>query len=108
VLLVTVPLTAIRTAEPPAPRAPRHLLADIRHGLRLVAGHRVRRALAASSAVSNLAFAVASAVTVIFWTRDLVDQRGAAAQPVLLRRLQPGRGPVAGGRRAEPGPAGAR
>jgi Na+/melibiose symporter-like transporter len=106
-LASAVSLTAIRTAEPPAPRAPRHLLADVRHGLRLVAEDRVLRALAASSAVSNLAFAVASAVTVIFWTRDLrltpaaigamvgagalATVLGAALTPWLGRRLGPDR-----------------
>jgi hypothetical protein len=107
VLASAVSLTALRTAEPPAPRALRHLLADIRHGLRLVAGDRVLRALAASSAVSNLAFAVASAVTVIFGTRDLrltpaaigamvaagalATVLGAALTPWLGRRLGPDR-----------------
>jgi MFS family permease len=66
-------LLAIRTPEEaPPPRTGRPRLgAEIREGVAVVAGDPVLRALAASSAASNLAFAVASAVTMIFLSRTL-------------------------------------
>jgi MFS family permease len=66
-------LLAIRTSEPapvpPARRVP--LRAQIADGWRFVAGDPVIRATAVTSALGNLAFAVAGAVSVVFMVRDL-------------------------------------
>jgi MFS family permease len=68
-----VSLLAIRTPEPAPPppvgRVP--LRTQIGAGLRFVLGDRVIRATAVTSALGNLSFAVASAVTVVFMVRDL-------------------------------------
>jgi MFS family permease len=66
-------LRAIRAAEPKLPVAanrPR-LRGQIAEGLRFVAGSPLLRATAITSAASNLAFAIASAVTVVFMVRTL-------------------------------------
>lgn len=47
------------------------LWSRIREGLRFVLHHRVLRATALASAASNLSFAIASAVTFVFLSRDL-------------------------------------
>jgi MFS family permease len=68
-----VSLLAIRTPEP-APVRPvdrPNLSAEIVAGLRFVLRNRVLRATALASAASNVAFAIASAVTVIFLARTL-------------------------------------
>jgi MFS family permease len=66
-------LVAIRTPEPaPAPPARRvRLRAQIAAGWRFVAGDPVIRATAVTSALGNVAFAVAGAVSVVFMVRDL-------------------------------------
>jgi MFS family permease len=66
-------LLAIRTPEPTpvAPDRPEPLRRRIVVGLRFVAGTPVLRATAITSALGNLAFAVASAVTVVFMVRTL-------------------------------------
>ncbi|NED94476.1 MFS transporter [Phytoactinopolyspora alkaliphila] len=66
-------LLAIRTPEPAPPRSaerPR-LSAQVREGLTFVLRNRVLGALALASALANFAFAVASAVTIIFLSRTL-------------------------------------
>jgi MFS family permease len=66
-------LLAVRTAEPPPvvdPVRPR-LGPQIVEGLRFVWRHRLLRATAAASAASNLSFALASAVTILFMSRTL-------------------------------------
>ena len=68
-----VSLLAIRATEPEVPAAagrPR-LRAQIAEGLRLVAGTPVLRATAITSATGNLAFAIASAVSIVFMVRTL-------------------------------------
>jgi MFS family permease len=67
-----VSLLFIRTREAPvdAPQ-PSPLRTRIAEGLRFVAGDPVLRATAVTSALGNLAFAVASAVTVVFMVRTL-------------------------------------
>lgn len=68
-----VSLLAIRAREEPAPRLERpHLGREIREGLAVVVRSPVLRATAAASAFSNVAFAVASAVTVLFLARELL------------------------------------
>lgn len=65
-------LLAIRTRETRARARPTTTLrADIREGLRFVLHHRVLRSVAAASALSNLSFAIGSAVTMIFLLRTL-------------------------------------
>lgn len=68
-----VSLLTIHTPEPahrPAADRPR-LRTQIREGLVFVARNPVLRATALASAASNFAFAIASAVTFIFWARTL-------------------------------------
>lgn len=68
-----VTLTAIRAREEPvdpdASAGP--LWARVGEGVRFVVGHPVLRATAIASAVSNLSFAIASSVTILFLVRDL-------------------------------------
>lgn len=65
-------LLGIRVHEPaPEPEAPRRLRHRIAEGVGYVAHDRTLRALALGSAASNLSFAIASAVTVVFLVRDL-------------------------------------
>lgn len=66
-------LIGIRTPEPPpVPPARRvRLRAQIAEGWRFVAGDPVIRATAVTSALGNMAFAVAGAVSVVFMVRDL-------------------------------------
>jgi MFS family permease len=65
-------LLGIRAHEPaPEPEVPRHLGHRIAEGVRYVANDRTLRTLALGSAASNLSFAIASAVTVVFLVRDL-------------------------------------
>jgi MFS family permease len=100
-----VSLVFIRTPEaaPPAPERRLPLRTQIADGLRFVAGDRVIRATAVTSALGNFSFAVASAVTVVFMVRDLglsaigvglvvasgsvTVMAGAAATPWLARRF---------------------
>lgn len=66
-------LAAIRTREP-APGPPgttTGLRAEIAEGVRYVAGTSALRAIAATGAAGNLAFAIASAVTIVFMVRTL-------------------------------------
>ncbi|HZA03167.1 MAG TPA: MFS transporter [Propionibacteriaceae bacterium] len=66
-------LLGVRSSEPPAAvdaSRPR-LSAQIRDGLRFVWCHPLLRATAAASAASNLSFALASAVTILFMSRTL-------------------------------------
>lgn len=99
-------LAAIRTRETPAPRDPAsrpRLWADVRAGLVFVLATRVLLGTAVTSAASNLAFAVASAVTFLFMS-DVVGlsatgigvvvavgavaaMAGAALTPRLARRF---------------------
>lgn len=67
-----VALLAIRTDEVarPAPNQPR-LRHEIIEGLQIVCRTRLLRATAITSAAGNFAFAVASAVTIIFMSRSL-------------------------------------
>ncbi|WP_331714507.1 MFS transporter [Auraticoccus cholistanensis] len=73
-LVSAASLLAIRTVEP-APAAPAtgrvRLRAQVGEGLAFVVRNPVLRATAATSATSNVAFAIASAVTFIFWVRTL-------------------------------------
>ena len=98
-------LTAIRTQEPalPPPTARKNLRAQIAEGLRFVSRNPVLRATALTSAASNFAFAMASAVTLIFLARTLqlsataigllvaagsaAPMLAAAATPRLSRRI---------------------
>ncbi|MFE5291887.1 MFS transporter [Isoptericola sp. NPDC056618] len=66
-------LLGIRAREPsPRPTGPGSTLrAEIAEGMRFVMRNRVLRSLAVASALSNLSFAVASAVTMIFLARTL-------------------------------------
>jgi MFS family permease len=100
-----VSLLAIRRREDGPPAAPDRpsMRRQIGEGLRFVAGNRILRATALTSASGNFAFAVASAVTIIFLSRDLdlsagligdvlaigalAAMAGAAATPWLARRL---------------------
>lgn len=97
-------LALIRTPEagPPATTAPR-MARSIREGLGYVLRRPVLRATAAAGAMSNVAFAALGSVTFIFFVRDLhlsagtigivmsagalAAMAGAAAAPVLARRL---------------------
>lgn len=100
-----VSLLAIRTREP-APERPvarPRLAHQIVGGLAFVARNRVLRAIAVTSALNNVAFAVASAVNMIFLTRTLglsaavigvvvavgalAAMAGAAVTPWLSRRF---------------------
>lgn len=67
-------LLGIRAPEArPEPHPASHgLRAQIAEGLRYVLGNRVLRATALASALSNLSFAVASAVTIVFLVRELL------------------------------------
>lgn len=68
-----VSLLAIRTHEPTHPpviERPR-LRTQIREGLAFVGRNPILRAIALANATSNFAFAIASAVTFIFWARTL-------------------------------------
>jgi MFS family permease len=67
-------LLAIRTREPvpQQPPARPRLMHQIREGLTFVTRNRVLSALAMTSAMSNFAFAIASAVIVIFLSRTLL------------------------------------
>jgi MFS family permease len=64
-------LLAIRTTEPAPRRTTNSLRAQIREGLSFVRRTRVLAALVLTSALGNFAFALASAVTMIFLIRDL-------------------------------------
>ncbi|RJL35893.1 MFS transporter [Bailinhaonella thermotolerans] len=65
-------LLAIRAREPAPPAArPGRLAAEIGEGLAFVARNRLLRATAITSAAGNLAFAIASAVNVVFMVRTL-------------------------------------
>ncbi len=66
-------LLAIRTREPARPPADDrpNLRTQIAEGLAFVGRNPILRATATASATSNFAFAVASAVTFIFWARTL-------------------------------------
>ncbi|HEY4568214.1 MAG TPA: MFS transporter [Kribbella sp.] len=66
-----VSLLAIRATEDVVRRESRGLWPEIREGLAYVARHRVIRAIAVTSAVNNFAFAVASAVNLVFLVRTL-------------------------------------
>jgi MFS family permease len=66
-----VSLLAIRAREDVVRREPRGLWPEIHEGLAYVMGHRVIRVLALTSAVNNFAFAVASAVNLVFLVRVL-------------------------------------
>lgn len=67
-------LLAIRTPEPVPQQPPvrPRLMPQIREGLTFVTRNRVLLALAMTSAMSNFAFAIASAVIVIFLSRTLL------------------------------------
>lgn len=60
-----------REPEPETPETRTSLGADILEGLRFVLGNSVLRATMIASALSNLSFAIASAVSVIFLVRTL-------------------------------------
>jgi MFS family permease len=64
-------LIAIRTREPAAPARPdqARLGTEIYEGLRFLAGNRLLRATAFTSAAGNFAFAVASTVSLLFMVR---------------------------------------
>ncbi|WP_202797087.1 MFS transporter [Kribbella flavida] len=64
-------LLGIRTAEPAPRRTEGSLREQIRAGLTFVLRTRVLRSLVLSSALGNFAFALASAVTMIFLVREL-------------------------------------
>jgi MFS family permease len=66
-----VSLMAIRAVEDVVRREPRGLWSEIREGLGYVARNRVLRAIAATSAMNNFAFAIASAVNLVFLVRTL-------------------------------------
>lgn len=68
-----VSLLAIRAPEPeiPAPAERSRLRGQIAEGLRFVAGTPVLRSTAITSAAGNLAFAIASAVSIVFMVRTL-------------------------------------
>ncbi|HEY3556500.1 MAG TPA: MFS transporter [Kribbella sp.] len=98
-----VSLLAIRAQEDVVRRADRGLWQDIREGLVYVARHRAIRAIAITSAMNNFAFAIASAVNVVFLVRALrlsptligivlavgsvAAMAGAALTPRLARRF---------------------
>jgi MFS family permease len=66
-----VSLLAIRAVEDVVRREPRGLWSEIREGLGYVARNRVLRAIAVTSAMNNFAFAIASAVNLVFLVRTL-------------------------------------
>lgn len=68
-----VTLAAIGTSEPAAEPDPRPAVLgrEVGEGLRFVWRHPLLRATAVASALSNVAFAVASAVAFLFWYRTL-------------------------------------
>ncbi|TDO68547.1 MFS transporter [Kribbella sp. VKM Ac-2571] len=66
-----VSLLAIRSEEHVVRRESRGLWPEIREGLAYVARHRAIRVIAVTSAVNNFAFAVASAVNLVFLVRTL-------------------------------------
>ncbi|WP_350281394.1 MFS transporter [Kribbella sp. HUAS MG21] len=96
-------LLAIRAREDVVRRADRGLWLEIREGLGYVVRHRALRAIAVTSAVNNFAFAIASAVNVLFLVRTLglsptwigivlavgsvAAMAGAAVTPRLARRF---------------------
>lgn len=96
-------LLAIRAQENVVPRTDRALWREIREGLVYVVRHRGLRAIAVTSAVNNFAFAIASAVSVLFLVRTLrltpslvgvvlavgsvAAMAGAAVTPRLARRF---------------------
>jgi MFS family permease len=98
-----VSLLAIRAQENVVPRTDRALWREIREGLVYVVRHRGLRAIAVASAVNNFAFAIASAVSVLFLVRTLrltpslvgvvlavgsvAAMAGAAMTPRLARRF---------------------
>lgn len=100
-----ISILAIRTREKvlPRPLDRLRLRTQIAEGLRYVLAHRLLRALALTSAAANTAFAIGSAVTVIFLARtlhlsaaaiggvlaagSLAALAGAAVTPRLARRL---------------------
>ncbi|MET9317727.1 MFS transporter [Kribbella sp. NPDC003505] len=98
-----VSLLAIRASEDVVRRTSSGLWSEIREGLVYVARHRVIRAIAVSSAMNNVAFAVASAVNLVFLVRTLrlspawvgillaagsaTAMLGAAVTPRLARRF---------------------
>jgi MFS family permease len=98
-----VSLLAIRAPENVVRRDSSGLWSEIREGLVYVARHRVIRAIAVTSAVNNFAFAVASAVNLVFLVRTLrlsptwvgivlaagsaTAMLGAAVTPRLARRF---------------------
>lgn len=96
-------LLAIGTREQPARPERTRMRRDIAEGLRFVARNPVLRAIAVTSTASNVGFAIASAVTVIFMARtlglsapgigavlatgSLTAVAGAACTPWLARRI---------------------
>ncbi|NIK57006.1 MFS transporter [Kribbella shirazensis] len=96
-------LLAIKAREDVVRRIDRGLWSEIREGLVYVARHRAIRAIAVTSAVNNFAFAIASAVSVLFLVRTLrltpaligvvlavgsvAAMAGAALTPRLARRF---------------------
>ncbi|TDW87392.1 MFS transporter [Kribbella pratensis] len=102
-----VSLLAIRSEEHVVRRESRGLWPEIREGLAYVARHRTIRAIAVTSAVNNFAFAIASAVNLVFLVRTLrltptwvgivlaigsvAAMLGAAATPRLARWFGPER-----------------
>jgi MFS family permease len=68
-----VSLAAIRTREPalPAPADPPRMWPQVKEGLLFVARTPILRATAITSGLGNFAFAMASAVTVVFMVRTL-------------------------------------
>jgi len=75
---VTFAVSALTLVKIRAQEAPRDPSADsgtlwsrVAEGLRFVVHHRVLRATAVASATSNFSFAIASAVTIVFLSRDL-------------------------------------
>ena len=102
-----VALLAIRAPENVVRRESRGLWDEIREGLVYVARHPVLRAIAVTSAINNFAFAIASAVNLVFLVRTLrltpawigvvlaagsaTAMLGAAVTPRLARRFGPER-----------------
>lgn len=68
-------LIGIRAKEEPRDRSPESgaLWARVAEGLRFVIRHRVLRATAVAGAAGNLSFAIASAVIIVFLSRDLAQ-----------------------------------
>lgn len=102
-----VSLLAIRVSEDVVRRDSSGMWSEIREGLLYVARHRVLRAIAVTSALNNFAFAVSSAVNLVFLVRTLrlgpawvgivlaagsaTAMLGAAVTPWLARRFGPER-----------------